>query len=220
MSEDARVRAGQALYSLPGLRLWYDLVVFGVNNHLVWRCPTRELRTLYRRHLSSDHLEAGVGSGYLLDRCGFPTDEPRLVLVDLNASALAVTARRVARYRPRTLRRNLLEPLAWDGEPFDSVGLNYVLHCLPGTMAEKAVVFDHLGALLRPGGVIFGSSLLASGVRRGALARMGMDLYNGMGVLSNAADSLDALRGALRSRFRDVEIRAVGCVALFSARAP
>ncbi len=27
---------------------------------------------------------------------------------------------------------------------FDSIGLNFLLHCLPGTLREKAIVFDHL----------------------------------------------------------------------------
>ena len=212
------VHAGEAAYSLPLLRVWYDVSVFGFNNPVVWKCPTRELIEHYRAHVSGNHLEAGVGSGFLLDRCGFGTATPRLVVADLNESCLTTTARRLVRYRPQALRCNLLEPIAHAGERFDSIGFNYVLHCLPGAIPEKAAAFDHLGELLHPGGVLFGATLLADGVTRGWLARGLMRLFNGLGVFSNSNDTLRDLEAALTARFRDVEIRVAGCAALFSAR--
>lgn len=41
----------------------------------------------------------------------------------------------------------MLEPVTYDGPRFDSVGLNYLLHRMPGDIRSKAVVFDHLIAL-------------------------------------------------------------------------
>ena len=111
-----------------------------------------------------------------------------------------------------------MKAIVWDGEPFDSISLNYVLHCLPGTMAEKAAVFDHLRPLLKPGGVIFGSTLLAEGVTRNLLARRLMAVYNRNGIFCNTADSLSALESALRNRFDEVGLRTAGCAALFWAR--
>jgi hypothetical protein len=85
------VHAGQAVYSLPLLCFWYDLSVFGFNNPAVWKCPTRELIEHYRAHVCGNHLEAGVGTGFLLDRCGFPIETSRLVLVDLKSEPAAAT---------------------------------------------------------------------------------------------------------------------------------
>jgi ubiquinone/menaquinone biosynthesis C-methylase UbiE len=211
--------AGQAIYT-PLMLKAYDISVLGFNNHLIWRCPTRILVDHYNSHVSSNHLDVGVGSGYMLDHCRFPTPSPRLVLMDLNNNCLEMTARRVSRYRPNAVRCNVLEPISFDGEPFDSIGFNYVLHCLPGAIPEKEVAFDHLRGFLRSGGVIFGSTILSQGVERGYLARKTMDLFNSMRSFSNAHDSLADLRRALEDRFRDVSIRTVGCVALFSGRAP
>jgi ubiquinone/menaquinone biosynthesis C-methylase UbiE len=214
---DEQLRAGQAIYSRPILAL-YDWMVLGVSNRFLWKCPTWRLRDLYRGHLSSNHLEVGVGTGYFLDRCPFPGPTPRLVLLDLNANCLEMTARRVCRYHPQTIRANLLEPLPLPGESFDSAGINYVLHCVPGSLQSKAVVFDHLAAVLKPGGVLFGSTLLSRGVQRSFAARQLMRLYNARGFFGNAEDSLDDLRGILTEKFAQATLTAVGCAGVFVAR--
>src|SRR5581483_11411798 len=104
-SDDAR--AGAALYGriiLSG----YDVVVLGLSSRLLWRCSASEVRALYDACVSDNHLEAGVGTGYFLDHCDFPTAKPRLTLVDLNSHSLAFTARRVRRYAPSVHVADLL----------------------------------------------------------------------------------------------------------------
>ncbi len=214
----AQVEAGQAVYTPRTLAL-YDWFVLGVSNRFVWRCPTPRLRAHYARHVTDNHLDVGVGTGYFLDKTSFPSCTPRVALMDLNEHALAHAARRIERYAPETHVRNVLEPIVLDGPAFDSIGASYLLHCLPGTIATKAVAFDHLGALLNPGGVLFGATLLQGGVRRNRAARGLMALYNRKGIFSNASDDLDGLTRALGDRFDDVAIEIVGCAALFAGRA-
>jgi hypothetical protein len=212
-----QIAAGQAVYTPSVLRL-YDAFVLGLSNRFIWKCPTPRLRALYDAHASGNHLDVGVGTGYFLDRSRFPTAAPRVALMDLNVDALRFAAERIARYAPETYRRNVLAPIAFDAPKFDSIGVNYLLHCLPGSMAEKAIVFDHLKPLANDGAVFFGSTLLQGGVERSAVARRLMDFYNRKGVFSNERDDLDSLRNALERRFRNVEIDIVGCAALFVAR--
>ncbi len=209
--------AGQAVYTRPVLAI-YDFLVLTLSNRWIWRCPTARIEAHYRKHLSANHLDVGVGTGYFLDRCAFPAPKPRLGLMDLNPTALAHAAARNARYEPETHRRNVLEPIAFEGEKFDSIAVNYLFHCLPGSIGEKAVALDHLQGLLHPGGVLFGSTILASGVPVTASARSLMAFYNRKGIFSNLQDSLDGLEGALRARFDQVAIETVGSVALFAAR--
>lgn len=211
------VAAGQAVYSPRVLRM-YDWLVLGLSNRFIWRCPARHLKRLYAEHLTGNHLDVGVGTGYFLDRCPFPTESPRVALMDLNAHCLQAAAARIARYEPVLLTRNILEPIPFDGAPFTSIGLNYVLHCLPGSISEKGVVFDHLRPLLAPGGVLFGSTLLSAGVHSNLVARRLMAAYNGKQIFSNTADSLDDLRSALETRFAEWSVETVGCVALFTAK--
>lgn len=212
-----QVEAGQAVYSQRTLAV-YDWVVLGISNRLIWKCPTRRLEEHYNRHVTANHLDVGVGTGYFLDRCRFPSPTPRVALMDLNANALAFASRRVARYRPETYRRNVLAPITVDAQRFDSVGINYLLHCLPGSIESKSVVFDHLEALMNPNAVLFGSTLLQGGVSRSGLAKRLMGVYNKKGIFSNVHDDLDGLKRNLAGRFRDVSVEVVGCAALFSGR--
>ena len=212
-----QARAGQAVYTRRTLAL-YDCVVLGISNRLIWKCPTPRLEAHFQRHLSANHLDVGVGSGYFLDRCRFPTAQPRVALMDLNPASLAHAAQRIARYRPETWRGNVLEPIDFAGAAFDSVSINYLLHCLPGSIADKAVVFDHLKPLMRPQARLFGATLLHGGVPRSPAARGLMALYNRQGIFANRNDDLAGLRRELQRRFREVELQVVGCAALFSAR--
>lgn len=211
------VRAGQAFYSSWTLP-WYDLYVLGFSCRFVWKCPSRVLLEHYNRHVGASHLELGVGTGYFIDRCRFPVPQPRITLVDLNPACLAATARRISRFHPEAFVRNALEPLDLPDRTYDSAALNFVLHCLPGTMRSKGVVFDHLRRVVRPGGVIFGSTLLGQGVELGALARRLTRLYNRRRIFTNLEDSLDALHEVLRTRFATFEVGTVGNTALFAAR--
>jgi hypothetical protein len=210
--------AGQAIYSPKTLAL-YDLVVLGVSNPLVWRCPTRRILALYNRHVTDEHLDVGVGTGWYLDHCQFPAGAPpRVGLMDLNPHSLAAAARRIARYRPQQYQADVLQPVQVDAAPFRSIALTYLLHCLPGPIEAKAAAFDHMAPLLRPDGVVFGATLLSGGVERSGAARALMRFYNRKGMFSNEADSVSGLRAALEQRFRDVELEVVGCGALFAAR--
>jgi len=212
-----QVESGQAVYTKRVLKV-YDFVVLGVSNRFVWKCPTPEQLQHYERNLSANHLDVGVGSGYFLDRCRFPSKIPRVALLDLNSTALEFAAQRIARYRPESYRRNILEPITIDAPAFDSVAVNYLLHCLPGSLASKASVFDHLRPLMNANARLFGTTLLHHGVERSWAARRLMSLYNDKGIFSNQQDDLETLKCELDRRFEDVRVDVVGCGALFSGR--
>ncbi len=210
------IQAGQAVYNQRTLRM-YDFIVLGVSNRLIWRCPTPRQVDHYDKHVSANHLDVGVGSGYFLDNCHFPVESPRLVLMDLNKHSLEFTAERIRRFHPQSVCCNVLSPIDYSDQPFDSIGVNYLLHCLPGSMKDKSVAFDHLSEHLAAGGCLFGATILHQGVKRSLAARWLMRFYNGRGIFSNEQDSLEDLSSALHCRFRHVHIDIVGCVALFSA---
>lgn len=196
----------------------YDAWVHGLNNRYFWKCPTEVLLAHYRKHLSANHLEIGPGTGFLIDRCGMPGERPRLVLCDMNPNCLAKAGERLARFHPGSLQRDVLAPIEGFGEPFDSVGMNYVLHCLPGDMLSKRAVLEHVAACLKPGGTLFGSTLLSIGVRRSMPARLQYAALNAFGSLSNRQDSLAGLEASLRAVFADAWVEVRGCAALFCAR--
>ena len=212
-----QVTAGQAVYTERVLGS-YDILVLGFSNRFVWKCPTARLLQHYNQHVTANHLDVGVGTGYFLDHCRFPSRAPRIAILDLNRNALDFAARRIARHKPETYLHNVLEAISIDAEKYDSVGINYLLHCLPGPIEAKAVALDHLKALMNPNAVLFGSTLLQGGVPRNWFARRLMGIYNRKGIFSNRNDTLAGLDRALRDRFRDVSVEAVGCAALFYGR--
>ena len=212
-----QVEAGQAIYNKYVLAA-YDLLVLGVSCQLFWKCPSRRMENQYDKFVSNNHLDVGVGTGYFLDKCQFPSDNPRIALMDLNKNSLNYTAERIVRYSPETYCRNILEPISIPAENFDSVGINFLLHCVPGDLSEKSTIFDHLKAVMHPNAVIFGSTILHVGVSPNWLAKRLMNAYNNKGVFSNLYDSAEGLKRELEARFSDVSVEVVGCVALFSAR--
>jgi SAM-dependent methyltransferase len=210
---------GQDIYTPFFLRHVYDPLVIRFANRFTWRCPSRLILDLYDKHASDRHLDVGPGTGWYLDRCRFPVPRPRVVLLDINSDVLDVTARRIARYHPTCVRADLFEPMELEPHQFGSVGLTHVLHCLPGHISDKAKIFDHLREMLRPGGTLFGSTILAEGVPQTRLARSQLRSMNRSGVFDNAGDSLDDLRKALGERFSTYVLETRGSIALFSAKA-
>ncbi len=184
--------AGQRVYN-PLTLAGYDWYVLSLSNALVWRCPTPRLLRLYDEHVSAAHLDVGVGTGYFLDKCRFPVPAPRITLLDLNPHPLRTAARRIKRYRPQICQANVLEPIQWDGPEFGSIAVHYLLHCLPGTIADKAAVFANLKPLLHDGCPLFGSTILNSGVRHTPASRRLMALYNATGAFCNSDDTIEGL---------------------------
>jgi ubiquinone/menaquinone biosynthesis C-methylase UbiE len=217
LDPDDPAHAGQAVYSRSFLSV-YDAFVWGFTHPVLWRCAKARLVEHYEANLSARHLDIGVGTGALLDAAHFPVAAPEITLMDLNPNSLAAASRRLARYAPRTHRANVLED--WHLEPgtYESVAMTHLLHCLPGTMAEKGVAFEHARRALAPGGTLFGVTILGKGVRINPPAKAFIALSNARGILHNRDDGPTELDAALAAVFPEREIRVRGNLALFSAR--
>ncbi len=214
-NQNREIKAGQAVYTRLILSV-YDIWVLVISNRWIWRCPTRKILNLYNQNISTRHLDVGVGTGFYLDKCRFPGKVERLDLLDLNPNCLEKTSTRIQRYQPVSNQANILGPLNLEPAIYDSIAINYLLHCLPGSLREKSVVFDHLDPCLASGGCIFGTTLLSVGVPRSSLARRLMDFYNSKGIFSNQSDSLSDLKQQLAARYTRFEIQTIGAVAFFT----
>jgi hypothetical protein len=213
------VERGQRVYTPLVLRA-YDLFVLGFSNRFAWRCRSATMLERYDRHVGRRHLDLGVGTGWFLDRCTWPVEQPEITLLDLNENSLALAARRLRRYAPQAVRANVLEPLPLGEARFESAAANYLLHCLPGPIESKAATLaGNVRSYLEPGGVLFGSTILGAGVPHTRIGRRLMHVYNRKGIFSNADDDESGLDRGLASQLKDVEIDVVGAVALFAARA-
>nr|CAM34374.1 O-methyltransferase [Streptomyces tendae] len=213
---DPRVRHAQQAYSERRLAV-YDAVVLGLFCSLVWRCPRREMLRMYNRGVGRRHLDIGPGTGWFLDRCRFPVPDPQITLLDLSAECLEMSASRLARYGPRTCQANLLDEPALPEGYFDSAAMNLVFHTLPGGWERKGAVLGRVARTLRPGGVLFGSTVLAEGVRMNALTRRMLAEQYRRGNFQNQGDDAAGLERQLRKHFRTSRVVLRGNVALFRA---
>jgi hypothetical protein len=207
-------------YTKLGLRV-YDPLIVNLVAPRVWGCSPDILVEHYREHVTSNHADIGVGTGYFLDRCGFESPSPRLALIDLQSNCLEYTARRLSRYRPDTYLRDVLQPMdAIPGGPFDSIAFGGIIHCLPGNLRQKSKVFDGVAPLTRPGTKIFGYTLVYDDVPVRVRRLLLHPLLNGLRVIDNKNDRLSDLRRVLRARFIECKVELIGCIALFSAIVP
>lgn len=216
---EARIEAAAESYRRPMLAA-YDVFVLGLMSRFMWRCPRGRMLAHYDRHVSGTHLDIGPGTGWFLDNCRFPVESPSITLLDLNEVVLATTAHRIRRYRPQTQVGNAFKPFALGPARFDSVGMNFLLHCLPGSMGQKTVVFDHVTPFLREGARVFGSTVLGEGPHHTKRSGKLLAKLNRSEVFSNLDDRMDDLNEELHARFTDVETVRSGAVCLFSARFP
>jgi hypothetical protein len=138
--------------------------------------------------------------------------------MDLSANSLRAASKRLIHYKPEVYKRNVLEPFGIDAPAFDSIGMMNLLHCLLGNMETKTIVFEYAKAVMNPGAVVFGSTILYEGVKRSAWAALAIKYSNKKGWMDNMNDSLEDLRESLQRSFSESSVKVIGCEALFWAR--
>ncbi|MDP9299696.1 MAG: class I SAM-dependent methyltransferase [Actinomycetota bacterium] len=216
MDRDDPAYKGQAGYN-PFLLAIYDPFVLGFMARVVWRCPTPPIVERYRQHLGRKHLDVGPGTGYFIEQAAPPAGT-EVTLLDPNPNVLVRSSHRLAAMHPSTIQADVMKPLAVG--PFDSAALNYVLHCLRGPQSHKAVAIRNVAAVLEPGGVVFGGTVLGTAERHTPQARAVLWAFNRKGDFDNLGDTADGLRQILDESFRTVEVDVIGSIAHFRATAP
>lgn len=212
------LNSGARIYNKFFLRV-YDVYVLSFAGKLIWKCPKSTILSLYNQYVSDQHLEVGVGTGYFLDKCQFPSPQPKISLVDLNPNCLISASYRIRRYQPSIHQADICEKLQLsDEDRFDSVGMNYLLHCLPGDMEAKAKAFINLKPYLNPGAIVFGATVLNQDSASSSFVKKYLKFCNNQGVFSNNLDDKPSLESMLQKHFSEVTVEQVGCAAVFIAK--
>ena len=219
------------VYTTLTLRL-YDFFVLNVTNSFAWRCPTHTtLLPFYQKHTKgySAHLEIGVGTGYYpaaATSSGALSKTQLIVLCDINPNTLAYAKSRIARagYKGsiETLEHDAFHPLSPNVHgKYDSIGMYYLFHCLPGSFPQKGTdVFTNIAPALAPHGVVHGATVLGTSAGHNWFGSRLIGFYNKNGIFGNTGDTEEGLRQALGNAFEEWEVTVVGVVALFEARKP
>ncbi|GGI82261.1 class I SAM-dependent methyltransferase [Legionella impletisoli] len=210
------IKAGQAVYTSLMLKL-YNLWVLDISNRWIWCCSKKKQLKQFNQCVSSNHLDIGVGTGYYLKHCNWPPNST-LSLMDLNPTCLEVARKAIQGIETKTYLADIYKPQSALSNTFNSISLNYLLHCLPGNMHTKSDAISNAVDMLKPGGVLFGATILADEALHTKVSRKLADFYNRKKIFSYQEDTLDALQAMLSSYLDSVEITVCGCVALFKGK--
>ncbi|MCE7002315.1 class I SAM-dependent methyltransferase [Kibdelosporangium philippinense] len=213
------LRGDADMYTRPVLAI-YDPIALGMVCPIAWKCSRGTMLKFYQSNIGARHLDIGPGTGYFLDKVTYPVTHPKIVIADLNETVLDTVAKRIARFRPESLVRDALQPLELGNRSFTTAALLNVIHCLPGTMEQKAAVFDHVLPYVEPGGRIFGSTVLGKGVKRSKFGEWLFTSYNKAGSFRNTEDSMDLLEAELAKRFDSYRTHTVGSMGFFEIDVP
>lgn len=116
---------------------------------------------------------------------------------------------------------DVLKPLpVGAGEKFDSVSMYFLLHCLPGPVNNKTVVFEHVKEVLKEDGVVTGATVLGKGVKDNFFGGLIRRFCVFGGIMSNETDDFESFVGALKANFEVVEVDVIGVVLVFKAMKP
>ncbi len=215
---ESDIKKGQAVYTPIMLKL-YDLWVLDISNTWIWRCSKHIQLQQFNQLITANHLDIGVGTGYYLKQCKLPS-QAKLSLMDLNPNCLEATKTLLQEYTPNAYLHDIFKPMDSLHDKFDSVSMNYLLHCLPGNMKAKSTAIETATSMLIPGGTLFGATILSDANLHTKVSKRLCAFYNKKGIFSNQEDTQKALKRALAEHLTDIEISVVGCVALFKGSCP
>ena len=222
---------GAAMYS-PDVLQTYDAWVLNFVMPRVWGCPKELLLNMYNKHAGNKHIDVGPGTGYFLKHSTFPRatqgkENVKVALLDLSPHCLDFCATELAgEFREvRTYQRDVLAdtPVNLPDEPFDSIGMSLLFHCVPGANLKEKVskAIACLCPALSRGGVFFGATVLGSeedgAIKIGLRKWWWLKGLNSKNIFQNTGDTCEGLCEALDANFAKWNVRVVGNVALFAA---
>lgn len=215
---ESDIQAAQAVYTPFVLKI-YNAWVLDISNNWIWRCPKQHQLQLFKQNLTAHHLDIGVGTGYYLKQCTWP-EHTELTLMDLNQNCLNLAKQAVSHLNPKLHKGDIFKPQKELFRQFDSISMNFLLHCLPGDMTAKGVAIANAVAMLKPHGVLFGSTIVSDDELHTPVSRLVANFYNKKSIFSNRQDTVKSLSQMLKQYLENVEIQVEGAVALFKGYCP
>ena len=187
----------------------YDYFVNNINCKYVWKCDQRYIKKLYANNITNKHLEIGPGTGYFIKKYQFNN----LHLVDINQDILDNSKKNLSNscQNIKIHNQNIFENNNKINEDITSIGLSYVLHCVPNNLD---ISIDNLVKNTKNDNqiTIFGSTVIPN--KKDFLAMTEIYTLNTLGIFNNINHNKDQLE-CIISKYNG-KIKHVGNVLLFN----
>ena len=193
---------------------YYDRFVNQFNCKYVWKCSPDKIFNIYNQNCSKYHLEIGPGTGYFLKNSNLNSTIHELTLIDINDQILDYSMKNLkSEYSNiNALNYNLFTDKIPDHIKFDSVGINYVLHCIPGDLQKKIDTLIH--NLGDNNYKLFASTVICDPLHISIIAEYELMLLNSLGIFNNNNDTYQELQEYLENNKFKYNLHKEGYVAI------
>ena len=190
----------------------YDYLVNDINCSYAWRCHKSNIFENYKNNIKTNHLEIGPGTGYFLEN---NYNIKKLYLMDINDDTLNFSKNNLSEnYQLETINHNIFEDKL-EIKDLESVGLNYVLHCVPGRLEDN---IDNLINNLETNNKVnfFGATVVSDKILQNRLSTIELFFLNKYNIFNNEMDTSKNLIDYLKYNHIKYQEKIVGNVLLFS----
>ena len=204
---------------ISGNMFFYDLLVNKLNCKYIWRCNYNIINSLYDRNISKHHLEIGPGTGFFINKFKFDN----LTLCDINQDILDYSFDNLKNNSKNIskINFNLFDNLSQTNlnknVKFESVGANYVLHCIPGKIEDKLLTLVHNLKKINKSHkcVLYGGTVINDPYYNTFLSNALIKCLNHFKIFNNKEDFSYNIINNLEKHNIKFDYSIVGCVFIF-----
>lgn len=180
----------------------YDKLVNDINCKYIWKCHKENIFKLYKKNIKKNHLEIDTFSN--------------LHLMDINKDILLFSKKELEKNNKniKIYHHNIFQKKFYLNN-IDSIGCNYVLHCIDGNLENKIELL-HKNLITKKDVVIFGATVINIDKYQNSLAKIELDFLNYFGIFHNKEDNFENVIKYFYKNNIEFNYKIIGNVFLFS----